>query len=143
MRIACKPLQHKVLSRKCRIHRHLLEMAVIESLPLRQFTHRLRINDEASLAEQRTRITELSNKLRIASATLDMERQLVATGKGIPELMAARQLHVIDVGDTDPNGNRSRAFGRLFLAEGKSLSFCAFDDEGRVATESVVSKSGS
>jgi hypothetical protein len=94
----------------------------------------LRINDEATLVEQQTRITELSNKLRIASATLDMERQLAASGKGIAELMAARQLHVIDVRDTDPNGNHSQAFGRLFLAEGRSLTFYAFDlDEERVA----------
>ena len=35
-RIACNPLKNRVLSRKCRIHRHLLEMAVVESLPLRQ-----------------------------------------------------------------------------------------------------------
>ena len=87
----------------------------------------LRINTEASLVEQQTRITELSNKLRIASATLDMERQLVAAGKDIPELMASRELHVIDVRDTDPNGNRSKAFGRVFLTEGKSLTFYAFD----------------
>ena len=87
----------------------------------------LRINDEASLVEQQTRITELSNKLRVASATLDMERQLVAAGKGFPEFMAARELHVIDVRDTDPNGEPSRAFGRVFLTEGKSLTFYAFD----------------
>src|SRR6185437_14481090 len=54
---------------------------------------RLRIDTEASLVEQQTRITELSNKLRIASATLDMQRQLVAAGKDIPELMASRELH--------------------------------------------------
>jgi hypothetical protein len=95
----------------------------------------LRINDEASLVEQQTRITELSNKLRIASATLDMERQLVAAGKDIPELMAARQLHVIDVRDTDPDGNPSTAFGRVFLTEGKSLTFYAFDlDADKAAT---------
>jgi uncharacterized coiled-coil protein SlyX len=87
----------------------------------------LRINSEASLVEQQYRITELSNKLRIASATLDMERQLAAAGKDIPELMAARQLHVIDVRDTDPNGDPSKAFGRVFLTEGKSLMFYAFD----------------
>lgn len=93
----------------------------------------LRISNEASLVEQQTRITELSNKLRIASATLDMERQLVASGKDFPELMAARQLHVIDVRDTDANGNRSKAFGRVFLTEGKSLTFYAFDlNEDRV-----------
>jgi hypothetical protein len=95
----------------------------------------LRINDEASLVEQQTRITELSNKLRVASATLDMERQMVAAGKDIPELMASRQLHVIDVRDTDPNGNPSKAFGRVFLTEGKSLTFYAFDlNEDAVAS---------
>jgi hypothetical protein len=87
----------------------------------------LRINDEASMVEQQARITELTNRLRIASATLDQERQLAAAGKDIRELMASRQLHVIDVRDTDPNGNPSPAFGRVFLTEGKSLTFYAFD----------------
>jgi hypothetical protein len=93
----------------------------------------LRINDEASMVEQQTRITELSNKLRVASATLDQERQLAAAGKDVRELMASRQLHVIDVRDNDPNGNPCKAFGRVFLAEGKSLTFYAFDlNEDRV-----------
>jgi len=95
----------------------------------------LRINDEAAMVEQQTRITELTNKLRIASATLDQERQLAASGNDIRELMASRQLHVIDVRDTDPNGSPSTAFGRVFLAEGKSLTFYAFDlNEDRVAS---------
>lgn len=95
--------------------------------------NQLRVNDEASLVEQLNRITELSNKLRIASATLDMERQLAAAGKDVRELMLARELHVIDVHDTDPNGNPSKAFGRVFLTEGKSLTFYAFDlNEDRV-----------
>jgi hypothetical protein len=93
----------------------------------------LRVNDEASMVEQEARTTKLTSKLRIASATLDEERQLVATGSDIRELMAARQLHVIDVRDTDPNGNHSPAFGRVFLTEGESLTFYAFDlNEGRV-----------
>jgi hypothetical protein len=87
----------------------------------------LRLDDEASMVEQQSRITELTNKLRIASATLDQERQLAAAGKDIRELMASRQLHVIDVRDTDPNGNSRPVFGRVFLTEGKSLSFYAFD----------------
>jgi hypothetical protein len=94
----------------------------------------MRLIDEASLVEQQTRITELSDKLRIASATLDMERQLAAAGKDVRELMVARQLHVVDVHDTDPNGKPTRAFGRVFLTEGKSLTFYAFDlKEDRVA----------
>lgn len=92
--------------------------------------NQLRINDEASLVEQQTRITELSDKLRIASATLDMERQLAASGKDVRELMAARQLHVIDIRDADPDGNPSKAFGRVFLTEGKSLTFYGFDLNG-------------
>jgi hypothetical protein len=90
----------------------------------------LHANDEASLVEQQFRIMELSNKLRIASATLDMERQLAATGQDLRELLVARQLHVIDVHDTDPNGNQDKAFGRVFVAEGKSLTFYAFDLNG-------------
>ena len=93
----------------------------------------LRVNDEASMVEQQARITELTNKLRIASATLDQERQLAVAGKDIRELMASRQLHVIDVRDTDPNGDPDQAFGRVFLTEGKSLTFYAFDlNEDRV-----------
>ncbi len=97
-------------------------------------SNQLRVNDEAATVEQQARITELTNKLRIASATLDQERQLAAAGQDVRELMASRQLHVIDVRDTDPNGNPSPAFGRIFLTEGKSLTFYAFDlNEGRVA----------
>jgi hypothetical protein len=95
--------------------------------------NQLRLNDEASLVEEEVRIAQLSDKLRVASATLEMERQLAAAGKDVRELMAARQLHVIDVRDTDPNGNTSKAFGRVFLTEGKSLTFYAFDlNEDRV-----------
>jgi hypothetical protein len=95
--------------------------------------NQLRLNDEASLVEEEVRIAQLSDKLRVASATLDMERQLAAAGKDVRELMASRQLHVIDVRDTDPNGNTNKAFGRVFLTEGKSLTFYAFDlNEDRV-----------
>ncbi len=89
--------------------------------------NQLRIGDDAALAQQLARITELTNKLRIASATVDQERQLAAAGKDVKQLMAARQLHVIDVHDTDPNGNSSKAFGRVFLTEGNSITFYAFD----------------
>jgi hypothetical protein len=98
-----------------------------------QRINQLRATDEASLTAQQDRIAQLSDQLRIASATLDQERQLAASGKDIRELLTARQLHVIDVRDTDQNGNPSRAFGRIFVTEGKSLTFYAFDlNEGRI-----------
>jgi hypothetical protein len=87
----------------------------------------LRANDEASLVAQQVRIAELADQLRIASATLDLERQLTAAGKDIRELLTARQLHVIDVRDTDADGKPSKAFGRIFVTEGKTLTFYAFD----------------
>jgi hypothetical protein len=77
--------------------------------------------------QQEIRIAELSRKLRIASATLDMERQLAAAGQDVRDLMVARQLHVVDVHDTGSNGKPSKSFGRVFLTEGKSLTFYAFD----------------
>lgn len=89
--------------------------------------NQLRADDEATLVAQQVRIAELSDQLRVASATLDLERQLTAAGKDIRELLTARQLHVIDVRDTDANGKPSKAFGRIFVTEGKSLTFYAFD----------------
>lgn len=89
--------------------------------------NQLRATDQASLVVEQIRLKEISDQLRIANATLDMERQLTAAGRDIRELMAARQLHVVDVRDTDANGKPSQAFGRVFLTEGKSLIFYAFD----------------
>jgi hypothetical protein len=106
---------------------HNREELLAEARDEAAHANQLRANDQASLAAQLARITDLSNKLRVASATLDMERQLAAAGKDVRELMLARQLHVIDVRDTDPNGNPGKAFGRVFLTEGKSLTFYAFD----------------
>jgi hypothetical protein len=115
--------QNAQLLDEARDQEKLLAAAKDEAARINQ----LRVNDEASLAEQQARITELSYKLRIASATIDQERQLVAAGKDVRELMASRQLHVIDIRETDPNGNTNEAFGRVFVTEGKSLTFYAFD----------------
>lgn len=96
--------------------------------------NQLRTADQASLVAQQIRINEISDQLRIANATLDMERQLTAAGRDIRELMVSRQLHVIDVRDTDVNGKPAQAFARVFLTEGKSLTFFAFDlNEAKLA----------
>jgi len=100
-----------------------------------QRINRLHGNDEASLVAQQVRIAELSDQLRVASATLDMERQLTAAGKDIRELLTARQLHVIDVRDIGADGKPGRAFGRIFVTEGKSITFYAFDLNDDRATD--------
>jgi len=55
------------------------------------------------------------------------QRQFMTASGDVPNLMGARQLHVVDVRDTGPDGKPGKAFGRVFLTEGKSLVFYAFD----------------
>ena len=55
------------------------------------------------------------------------ERELLASGREIRDLMGARNLHIIDVFDVDGTGKSAKAFGRVFYTEGKSLIFYAFD----------------
>jgi len=57
----------------------------------------------------------------------ERERQLIAAGKEIRDLMGARNLHIIDVYDVDGNSRTGKKFGRVFYTEGKSLIFYAFD----------------
>ena len=41
--------------------------------------------------------------------------------------MATRNLHIVDIVDTDPRGKTRPSFGRIFFTEGKSLVFYAYD----------------
>ncbi|MGD0911015.1 MAG: hypothetical protein ABR928_03925 [Terracidiphilus sp.] len=45
----------------------------------------------------------------------------------VSSLVAARNLHIIDVYDSNANGKRGRPFGRVFYVEGRSLVFYAYD----------------
>jgi len=81
----------------------------------------------ASLVADHSRLTELEGELKAKSEALDREQQLLAAGRDVRELMGARNLHIVDVYDTDGKGNNRRAFGRVFYTEGKSLLFYAFD----------------
>jgi len=42
-------------------------------------------------------------------------------------MIAARNLHIVDVYDTQSNGSPKKAFGRVFYVEGRSLVFYAYD----------------
>ncbi len=119
----------KSISRNAQVLGELLnrEQQLAESRDEVARINQLRAMDQATLATRQARLDEISDQLRIANATLDMERQLNTAGRDIRQLMMARQLHVIDVRDTETNGKPSEAFGRIFLTEGKSLVFYAFD----------------
>jgi hypothetical protein len=83
--------------------------------------------NQASLIESQIRIRDLSEQLAEKSSALEREKELLVAGRDVRELMASRNLHIVDVFDTDPKGKTRQAFGRIFLTEGKSLIFYAYD----------------
>jgi hypothetical protein len=84
-----------------------------------------KVATEVQLAIQQNQIRDLDEKLRLETAQLDRERML--SGKNGQSILAARNLHIIDVYDADGSGKRRKSFGRLFYEEGKRLVFYAYD----------------
>lgn len=82
---------------------------------------------QASFISDESKIRDLSDKLAEQTAALARDHQLMQNGRDIRDLMVARNLHIVDVFDTDPKGKTKPAFGRIFLTEGKSLVFYAYD----------------
>ncbi len=82
---------------------------------------------ETALAAKERDVRDLAAKLEDQSATVERETQLLAAGREIRDVVAARNLHIIDVYDTDGQGKTKKAFGRVFYTEGKSLLFYAYD----------------
>ncbi len=107
--------------------RKLLEKQLADTTAQLARLDQARASDQADLVAAQAHINQLSEQLKTATTNVDMERQLATAGKDVRDLMGARQLHVVDVRDTDPNGKAGKAFGRVFLTEGKSLIFYAFD----------------
>jgi len=93
-----------------------------------------RANDlQATLVTNNVKISDLTDELAEKSALLDKERQLLALNRDVTNLMAERNLHVVDVVDTDARGKTRPAFGRVFFAENKVLEFYAYDlNEGKL-----------
>jgi hypothetical protein len=82
---------------------------------------------EATVLTSQIKLHDLEDALKEKSAALDQERQLLSLGHDVTDLMGARNLHIVDVVDTDTRGKARPAFGRIFFTEGKSLIFYAYD----------------
>ena len=66
-------------------------------------------SDQASIVADQIRINELSDQLKTTKAnTSNTQRQLVTVGGDVPNMMGARQLHVVDVRDSGPTGSPAR-----------------------------------
>jgi len=101
--------------------------------------HRKFAQTEALLAIQEHRSQELQTELEVArSSVRDLDDVRLAAGQ-LGEMVTAKNLHIVDVYDTDGGGNRKRSFGRVFYVEGKSLLFYAYDlQDARQARANVV-----
>lgn len=89
---------------------------------------------EAEVTSERGEVRTLSDRLKTQGDTLNQDRQLLAAGHDITDLMGARNLHIVDVYDADARRKKPKSFGRIFYTEGKSLIFYAYDlDERKLA----------
>lgn len=82
---------------------------------------------DARLVADQIQIHDLTANLQDRSAALSQERQLLSLRHDVTDLMGARDLHIVDVVDTDTRGKKRPIFGRIFFTEGKSLVFYAYD----------------
>jgi len=89
--------------------------------------HQRATDMEATLIAQQVRLHDLEDGLKEKAAALEQERQLLNLGHDVTDLMGARNLHIVDVVDTDGRGKARPAFGRIFFTEDKSLIFYAYD----------------
>jgi hypothetical protein len=82
---------------------------------------------EGTVLTTQLKLRDIEDTLKEKSTALDQERQLLNLGHDVTDLMGARNLHIVDVVDTDGHGKPRPAFGRIFFTEGKSLIFYAYD----------------
>jgi hypothetical protein len=93
---------------------------------------------EADLADARATLEQMTANVQESNDALERQRQLMALGRDVTDLMGARNLHIVDVVDTDPAGRNRKSFGRVFFTENKSLVFYAFDlNEARLQKASL------
>jgi len=84
---------------------------------------------EVKLGVQRQMSEDLAAKLDTTEEELRRQNDLKSAKLELGDLVATRNLHIVDVYDADSNGKRDRSFGRVFYVEGKSLVFYAYDLE--------------
>ncbi len=85
-------------------------------------------SDKAAIAAQNVEIRSLNEKLEDKTASQEQARDVIEAEHRLREIVAARNLHLVDVADTDSQGRTKKAVGRVFYTEGgKSLVFYAYD----------------
>jgi hypothetical protein len=86
-----------------------------------------RQSDQTAMVAQNREIRSLNEKLEDQTISQDRTRDVVQAESDLRELVGARNMHMVDVYDTDSKGKTQRAVGRVFYTAGKSLVFYAYD----------------
>ena len=79
------------------------------------------------LAIQQHQLTAITDEAHLAEAKYEREKVVASAGKDGHSILAARNLHIIDVYDVNGQGKRQKAFGRVFYVENRELVFYAYD----------------
>jgi hypothetical protein len=98
-----------------------------------------KFTDASTVAGLQFQVRELSDQLHTQNTSLDRERDLLSHNREIRDIIGARNLHIIDVYDTDTGGATKKAFARAFYTEGKSLVYYAYDLPQKKAEEGKFS----
>lgn len=84
-------------------------------------------SDQATIAALRVQNADREAQFADLKKSVERERQLLSADREIRDIMTARDLHMVDVLDSDGKGHPKKAFGRAFYTQGKSLIFYAYD----------------
>jgi hypothetical protein len=83
--------------------------------------------DAVTIAQLQRQLVTLTATIRDQSDTIQRDRELLAREKDIRDIIAARNLRIIDVRDDGTPGRMRPLPGRIFYTQGKSLIFYAYD----------------
>jgi len=86
-----------------------------------------RESEQLAIQAQNQEIRSLNEKLQEQSSLKERNQDVLAAETKLRELVGARNLHIVDVYDTDANGKTKKAVGRVFYTQGQSLVFYAYD----------------
>jgi len=97
-----------------------------------------RSTDGAVIAQMQRQLSSLTATIREQADTIERDRELLSREKDIRDIIAARNLRIVDVRDDGTPGKTRPLPGRIFYTQGKSLIFYAYDLQNKGSATSVT-----
>jgi hypothetical protein len=85
------------------------------------------VRQKQELDDREGTISNQKRELDNQEATIGRQQDLLAHDRDVREVMAARNLYVVDVYDVLGTGETNKPYGRLFYTKGQKLLFYAYD----------------